>query len=180
MALNQYSPKTLQGNWVEMQSCAHLDSGEDMKNLQILGHKGIVGDKHFKTNYESSADRNYPNPAPPIDTTAIRTKAMEQKMYEHAKKVVTEASKKLDVKIDYTSTMKDSFTKEYNSTKPAPTKQHDVYRDNAISYWESNIDAIHGISNVLTTDTPFKKNSAFSTPIQEYKDEPLPHNTHYR
>lgn len=31
-----------------------------------------------------------------------------------------------------------------------------------------------GVSQVRTKDTPFRKNAAFSTPIDEYKDAPKP------
>lgn len=34
--------------------------------------------------------------------------------------------------------------------------------------------SLQGVSQVRTKDTPFRKNAAFSTPIDEYKDAPKP------
>jgi len=51
---------------------------------------------------------------------------------------------------------------------------HDVNSDQAFTFWNQNMNQVHGVSQVQTKDTPFKKNAAFSTPIDEYKDAPKP------
>ncbi|KAI6656407.1 hypothetical protein LOD99_1204 [Oopsacas minuta] len=180
MAINQYSLKTLLGNWSEEQACVPLDKDEDMLKVQRTGHKGIMG-ADDSPSYETTNINNFTSPSKSVDTVGTRTKLMEQRMYEHAAKLVEETSKPPKVEIDYTSTTKKAFTREFDSSRPPPVLEHNVNTDNAITYWSSSAHSgIHGVTNITTNDTPFRKNTAFSTPIEESQDRELPHGDQHR
>ena len=54
-------------------------------------------------------------------------------------------------------------------------QEHSVYGEQPVSYWTQNQGAVTGVSQVLKPAAPFAKNTAFSTPIEEYRDQPKPH-----
>lgn len=54
------------------------------------------------------------------------------------------------------------------------TQDHDVKTEQPATFWLERSEEVHGVSQVRTKDTPFRKNAAFSTPIDEYKDAPKP------
>ena len=181
MAINQYSLNTLLGNWSEEQACEPLDKGEDMRKVQRTGHKGIMGAEGSPSSYDTTNMNSYTSPSKPVETIGTRTKLMEQKMYQQAAKLVEETSTPPKIEIDYNSTTKKDFTCEFDSSRPQPTRQHDLYTDNAVTYWSAAVHSgIHGVSNIKSTDTPFRKNTAFSAPIEEYQDQELPHGKQFR
>lgn len=181
MAINQYSLKTLLGNWSEEQACVPLDKGEDLRKVQRHGHKGIMTSEGSPVSYDTTNDNNYPSPSKPVETIGTRTKMMERQMYEHANKLVEETSKPPDVEIKYTSTTSEDFHREFDNSRPQPTIAHDVYRDNAVTYWSTAAKSgLQGVTNIKSADTPFRKNTAFSTPMEEFKDQELPHGHEHR
>lgn len=52
---------------------------------------------------------------------------------------------------------------------------HDVSSEHPVTYWTQNQDRVMGTTQVRLGAAPFAKNAAFSTPIQHYQDQPLPH-----
>nr|XP_009675836.1 PREDICTED: sperm-associated antigen 8 [Struthio camelus australis] len=61
--------------------------------------------------------------------------------------------------------------------QPAPlpaTQPHDCYTEQPHSYWLEQAHRVPGVTSICTTDTPFRRNAAFSTPITEYLGQPLP------
>ena len=181
MAINQYSLKTLLGNWSEEQACVPLDKGEDMRKVQRHGHKGIMVAEGSPAAYDTTNIINFPSPSKPVETVGTRTKLMERQMYTLAARQVEEASKPPEVHIDYNSTTKKDFTREFDNSRPQPVLEHNIYSDNAITFWSTSAQTgIHGVTNIKSDDTPFRKNTAFSTPIEEYKDQELPHGHQHR
>ena len=76
-----------------------------------------------------------------------------------------------------TSEYRDNINKDdFTSVKPKPVFDHKLYGENPVSYWTEKVKTtgIHGISQLKTKDTPFRKNTAFSKPIGESVDQPKP------
>ncbi len=53
------------------------------------------------------------------------------------------------------------------SQPPKPIARHDVYSEMPVSYWTEKKNRAHGITQVKTLDSPFRRNAAFSTPGSE-------------
>ena len=55
-------------------------------------------------------------------------------------------------------------------------QSHDLYSESPVSYWTSNTEKVTGITQqTQAAKSPFSKNTAFSTPIEHYLDQPKPH-----
>ncbi|XP_068522874.1 sperm-associated antigen 8 isoform X2 [Anas acuta] len=59
---------------------------------------------------------------------------------------------------------------------PLPTTQpHDYHTEQPCSFWLEQARSVPGVTCIRTGDSPFRRNAAFSTPITEYLEQPLPH-----
>ena len=55
-------------------------------------------------------------------------------------------------------------------------QSHDLYSEAPLSYWATNSDKVTGMTQQTSkAQSPFSKNTAFSTPIEHYLDQPKPH-----
>ena len=65
---------------------------------------------------------------------------------------------------------------DFQSVRPSPVFDHKLYGENPVSYWSEKVKTtgIHGVSQLKTKDSPFRKNTAFSKPIGESVDQPKP------
>ncbi|XP_071987842.1 sperm-associated antigen 8 isoform X1 [Engystomops pustulosus] len=50
----------------------------------------------------------------------------------------------------------------------------DYHSEQAVTFWTDNVHHITGVSDIRTRDSPFKRSSAFSTPMSDYLDQSLP------
>ncbi|XP_041754352.1 sperm-associated antigen 8-like [Coregonus clupeaformis] len=75
-------------------------------------------------------------------------------------------------KTEFCSSTKEDYKVEgFQPSLPSSLKEHDYKSDQAITFWSENHHQIQGVTAVRTTDTPFKKNATFSTPISEHMDD---------
>ncbi|XP_035419758.2 sperm-associated antigen 8 [Cygnus atratus] len=59
---------------------------------------------------------------------------------------------------------------------PLPTTQpHNYHTEQPRSFWLEQARSVPGVTCIRTGDSPFRRNAAFSTPIAEYLEQPLPH-----
>ncbi|NXN11338.1 SPAG8 protein, partial [Indicator maculatus] len=59
---------------------------------------------------------------------------------------------------------------------PLPTtKPHNYCTEQPCSFWLEQAHSLPGVTSVCSRDSPFRRNAAFSTPITEYLEQPLPH-----
>ncbi|XP_023571673.1 sperm-associated antigen 8 [Octodon degus] len=58
---------------------------------------------------------------------------------------------------------------------PAPTKPHDYRQEQPETFWIQRAGQLPGVSYIRTLDTPFRKNSSFSTPVPLSLGQPLPY-----
>ncbi|NXF41780.1 SPAG8 protein, partial [Nyctibius bracteatus] len=58
---------------------------------------------------------------------------------------------------------------------PLPTTQpHNYHTEQPCSFWLEQAHNLPGVTSIRSGDSPFRKNAAFSTPITEYLEQPLP------
>ncbi|NXS97909.1 SPAG8 protein, partial [Jacana jacana] len=58
---------------------------------------------------------------------------------------------------------------------PPPTTQpHNYYTEQPRSFWLEQAHSLPGVTGIRSGDSPFRRNAAFSTPITEYLEQPLP------
>ncbi|XP_062599110.1 sperm-associated antigen 8-like [Saccostrea cucullata] len=183
---NNSDGKCLLENWVEERQVADLDKiDKDEKitsSAQIFrdGHAGIL-----TTEFDSKVDnvttvrQSYKKPEPcGVRLVGKKEELQKLMLLEKVGREVfsDELNPPQPEPTDFRSiTMKDFNKPEFVSKKPVPTKTHDYRKDQPVTFWSEHKDVIHGVSQLKTGDTPFRKNDAFSKPIGEYWNEPAPH-----
>ncbi|XP_059581402.1 sperm-associated antigen 8 isoform X2 [Alligator mississippiensis] len=66
------------------------------------------------------------------------------------------------------STMRQDYRREgFCSAPPPPTQPHDYRMEQPRSFWLENAARIPGVTKPRAGDTPFKRNAAFSTPVED-------------
>ncbi|XP_075711269.1 sperm-associated antigen 8 [Rhinoderma darwinii] len=81
-----------------------------------------------------------------------------------------------DIKVTESTTTRDFQVEGFIPQIPAPSKKHDYHSEAAVTFWTENVHNITGVSDVRTSHSPFKRSSAFTTPIFQYLDQHVPHN----
>ncbi|XP_064400812.1 sperm-associated antigen 8-like [Halichondria panicea] len=187
MSSNVYSKsKTLVANWVEERQCAHLEKGnrtEDGKldkKLHKTGHKGILSPSPSSPmSCTTMVQQSYQPPASIRGSTprsvGKRQEQIVAQLYDMISSEVHEEFLPPPPKHDYKSITHNDFNKDFTPTVIPPTRSHNVYTESPATYWSDNIGNATGVSQVKVQSAPFHKNSAFSTPIEDYLDQPKPH-----
>ncbi|XP_065060398.1 sperm-associated antigen 8-like [Rhopilema esculentum] len=142
----------------------------------VEGHRGILT-KEFDSTVStlSTCKDSYREPQKNnVRQKGKRLEMLERHLYQQISNEVKQEFNPPPPKVDYTSTTKKDFSKDFQPIEQPPTMHHDVNSDQPLTFWNHNLNSIHGVSQIQTNDTPFKKNTAFSTPIDEYKDAPKP------
>ncbi|NXJ71688.1 SPAG8 protein, partial [Rostratula benghalensis] len=58
---------------------------------------------------------------------------------------------------------------------PPPTTQpHNYHTEQPRSFWLEQAHSLPGVTGIRSGDSPFRRNAAFTTPIAEYLEQPLP------
>ncbi|CAM4553722.1 unnamed protein product [Lepidochelys olivacea] len=63
----------------------------------------------------------------------------------------------------------------FRAELPPPTRPHDYRLEQPHTFWLESVRQLPGVSNIRTSDTPFRRNATFTTPISEYLDQPMPY-----
>ncbi|XP_070543296.1 sperm-associated antigen 8-like [Ptychodera flava] len=182
--INNSDGKCLLENWVEERSCQQLgldETDSDQKNIAKLGvegHTGILttkldaGPEKLSTFTDSYRKPQYSG----VRTVGSKKEMLEKMLYDRVSKEVHEEFNPPPPEPEFVSVTQKDFTVEgFVSVSPEPTMDHNVETEQPITFWSEHKDKIHGVSQQKTHDTPFRKNAAFSTPIDEYCDEAKPY-----
>ncbi|XP_077989002.1 sperm-associated antigen 8-like [Glandiceps talaboti] len=182
--INNSDGKCLLENWVEERSCQHLGLDEpvvdpkSISKLGVEGHRGILS-TDIEANPEkiSTFTDSYRRPrSPGVRIVGKKQQMLEKMLYEQMSQQVHEEFNPPPPEPEYVSVTKKDFTVEgFVSVSPEPTMDHNVETEQPVTFWSEHKDKIHGVSQQKTKDTPFRKNAAFSTPIDENCDEPKPY-----
>ncbi|KAM8960981.1 sperm-associated antigen 8 [Pelodytes ibericus] len=170
-------------NWVEERATASLDS--PVTDVASAGHayrhgqRGILTtqvEAHISDCTTNADSYRTPNPDR-VQQIGQRQEMLQKHLYHKYSKEIYEAS---DSSCD-TLTVKESTTKRdyqvdgFIPQRLATSKSHNYRTEQAITFWTANVHRIPGVSDIRTRDTAFKRTAAFSTPITEYLNQPLPH-----
>lgn len=175
---NNSSGKTLLDNWVEERQTEQFDKAGDVdvSELHKQGHKGIL-----TTDFNAEAERlsTVRDSYRKLETHGVRKiglrqQLLQEELYRQVSAEVDEEFNPPPPTVEYLSTTKKDFSKEFTPIVKVPTRDHDVKTEQPATFWLERSEEVHGVSQVRTKDTPFRKNAAFSTPIDEYKDAPKP------
>ncbi|POI18719.1 hypothetical protein CIB84_017536 [Bambusicola thoracicus] len=63
----------------------------------------------------------------------------------------------------------------FQPTPPTTTQPHNYHMEQPRSFWLERAHSMPGVTCICTGDSPFRRNTAFSTPITEYLEQPLPY-----
>ncbi|NXL88794.1 SPAG8 protein, partial [Alectura lathami] len=63
----------------------------------------------------------------------------------------------------------------FQPTPPPAAQPHDYHTEQPHSFWLEQARSMPGVTCIRTGDSPFRRNAAFSTPIAEYLQQPLPY-----
>ncbi|XP_067399643.1 sperm-associated antigen 8 [Emydura macquarii macquarii] len=73
------------------------------------------------------------------------------------------------------TTHRDYGKEGFQAVPPPPSRPHDYRLEQPHTFWLESAPQLPGITNVRTSDTPFRRNATFTAPISEYLDQPLPY-----
>ncbi|XP_033115300.1 sperm-associated antigen 8-like [Anneissia japonica] len=183
---NNSDGKCLLENWVEERQCQDLGYEtitEDERQSTAAshpfkdGHPGILSMKQNETEKLTTCKDSYRQPPKPqVRTKGRKKELLERALYAQVSQEVHNEFNPPPPEVEYTSITKKDFTVEgFQSKEIEPEFEHNVETEQPITFWSSHKNKIHGVTQVKTTDTPFKKNTAFSKPISEYTDESEPY-----
>ncbi|KAJ8385500.1 hypothetical protein AAFF_G00185360 [Aldrovandia affinis] len=170
--------RCLMENWVEERATAFLDTEESGAHVYKHGHKGIISiDLESKAQDVTTVkDTFIPPVAPGIRQRGRREELLEKALYKTISEQVEEELNRAPPPAEFVSTTREDFkVPGFQSVPPSPSKEHDYKTEQAISFWSENYHKVQRVTAVRTRDTPFKKNSAFSTPITDCLDDPVPY-----
>ncbi|XP_069820991.1 sperm-associated antigen 8 [Dendropsophus ebraccatus] len=172
-------------NWQEERSTVVLDktpSGPGVARGEQdhrHGHKGIistqlVAEMATSTTHQDSYRR------PSTDSrrhTGLREEQLRRELYQRFSQDIREElrSPTKEMKVTESTTKRDHQVAGFVPQIPAPRKKHDYRSEQAVTFWAENVHAITGVSDIRTSHSPFKRSSAFTTPISDYLDQPVPY-----
>ncbi|XP_043934917.1 sperm-associated antigen 8 isoform X2 [Protopterus annectens] len=168
---------------VNQRATADLDSGtQDVEEAKLYqhGHKGLLSiatENKLDGLTITKISFQHPHRAG-AQVRGKREECLEQYLYQKiSKDVFNELTQPPPpAKVELMSTTRQDYKVEgFKSVPPQPTMKHDYKTEQAITFWSENIQKVTGVTNIRTRDTPFKKNSSFSTPIYESMGDPEPH-----
>ncbi|XP_052796395.1 sperm-associated antigen 8-like [Mya arenaria] len=182
---NNSDGRCLLENWVEERQVQNYDTVEDDKgqsNAQLFrdGHVGILTiDTNAKPVSESTVKASFKTPVHPgVPLEGNKSKLMRQMYMEQAVQQVfrDDINPPEPEPLDYKSVTAKDFNKDdFKHVPPKPTKNHNYRTEQPVTFWSENKNKITGVSSVKTRDSPFRRNDAFSQPIDEYFDDTQPY-----
>ena len=181
---NNSGGRCLLENWVEERAVAPLEptdvNSEYTSSAQLHrhGHKGLLTLDFEKEGEKlTTATDSYRQPKfPEVRLRGKKEEIIERMLYSQIGEETHKEFNPPPPQTEYISIKQQDYDKsDFVSTKPTATKDHNVNTEQAVSFWSAHTSKIPGLSQIKTRDTPFKKNTAFSKPIDEYLDQTVPY-----
>ena len=179
MRVNNSGGRTLLENWVEERACKQYEEPDKKQShLHKYGHKGIL-----TTNFESKVENLSTTKDSYRQPSGSGTRAKGRKLELLEKQLIEKLSSEVQAEFhpppsppDYKSvTKRDFFSNEFTPIERVPERFHDVVREQPLTYWSEKVNIVHGVSQVQTKDTPFRKNASFSTPVENQLNDTKPY-----
>ena len=170
--------KVLIENWVEERACESYDNEISAPVVNRSGHTGIISTNAPDGTDLSTTVRDTfrPPSGSKIRQKGTRKTLLEDSVYKQVAAEVAEECRPQQITPDYQTTMHKDYDRQFNSDWPEPVTHHNLLKELPMSYWTDGVaKGIHGVTQVRCDGSPFKKNSAFSTPTEIYMDQPKPY-----
>ncbi|KAM3910367.1 sperm-associated antigen 8, partial [Leptodactylus fuscus] len=176
----------LMRNWQEERAAAGLDCAPSSSGLSVdgqthrHGHSGILSTRLLADMAECTTQQDSyrrPTVAHSGRVTGLREENLRRFLYDKFSQELLEEqmSTTEEMKVTESTTKRDYRVEGFIPQSPAPSKKHDYHSEQAVTFWAENTLAITGVSDIRTRDSPFKRSSAFTTPVSHYLDQPVPH-----
>ncbi|XP_045156606.2 sperm-associated antigen 8-like [Mercenaria mercenaria] len=184
---NNSDGKCLLENWVEERAVKDYDTVTDTTKSSASkaelfrdGHAGVLTiNLDARPANETTVKASYKTPVHPgIPLEGNKSKLMRQMYMEKAiqEVFVDDINPPQPEPLDYKSVTANDFNIEgFQHVPPKPTKNHNYRTEQPVSFWSEHKDRVTGVSSIKTRDTCFRKNDAFSQPIDECFDDTQPY-----
>lgn len=175
---NNSNGQCLMENWVEERAVSHLEPEVKDHSMVKTGHRGIL-----TTDFDAPAEKlttvtdSYRKPQPSgIRSVGKKHETLVKMLYDTVSQEVHDEFNAPPEEGEMKSVTHKDFHKDFTPIIQENTKVHDFVSDQPVSFWSEHKDRATGLTQVKTGDTPFRRNAAFSKPIDEYWDETQPYN----
>ncbi|XP_074669079.1 sperm-associated antigen 8 isoform X1 [Strix aluco] len=169
-------------NWQEERAMNHLDSipgwepGSEGFTYRH-GHHGLLVHQLLSWPTDSSTTKDtYRLPHRALLLGRGQRKAMlESMLYQKYRKEMLEKICPQRMPMESVSTTHQDYHAGGCQFMPLPTTQpHNYCTEQPCSFWLEQAHRLPGVTSIRSGDSPFRRNAAFSTPITEYLEQPLP------
>ncbi|XP_074712369.1 sperm-associated antigen 8 isoform X2 [Strix uralensis] len=169
-------------NWQEERATNHLDSipgwepGSEGFTYRH-GHHGLLVHQLLSWPTDSSTTKDtYRLPHRALLLGRGQRKAMlESMLYQKYRKEMLEKICPQRMPMESVSTTHQDYHAGGCQFMPLPTTQpHNYCTEQPCSFWLEQAHRLPGVTSIRSGDSPFRRNAAFSTPITEYLEQPLP------
>ncbi|NXS62600.1 SPAG8 protein, partial [Brachypteracias leptosomus] len=179
-------------NWQEERATNHLDAvpGQEPDWEGFVyrhGHHGLL--VHQLTSWPTGSTTTKDTYCPPHRVLLLgrgqREAMLESMLYQkyrqampqrggpYYKKEMLEEKCPRQMPMESVSTTHQDYRVQGCQFTPLPTTQpHNYCTEQPCSFWLEHAHSLPGVTG--TGDSPFRRNAAFSTPITEYLEQPLP------
>ncbi|XP_073419427.1 sperm-associated antigen 8-like [Dendrobates tinctorius] len=142
------------------------------------GQKGILSTQ-LLVDMSTTHQESYRMPASDFgqQRTGLREEKIRKLLYHKFSQDILEEqrSPSEETNVTESSYYRDYQVEGFLPKTPTPSKEYDYRMEQAKTFWMENVHRITGVSDVRTKNSPFKRSSAFSTPISHYLDQSVPH-----
>ncbi|XP_075596550.1 sperm-associated antigen 8 [Balearica regulorum gibbericeps] len=168
-------------NWKEERAMNHLDPvpGQEPGSEGFIhrhGHPGLLDHQLLSWPNSTTTKDTYRPPHRLLLLGRGQREAMlESMLYQKYRKEMQEEICVPRVPMESISTThQDYCAGGYESTLLLTSQPHNYYTEQPCSFWLEQACSLPGVTSIRSGDSPFRRNAAFSTPITEYLEQPLP------
>ncbi|NXE79314.1 SPAG8 protein, partial [Cochlearius cochlearius] len=175
-------------NWQEERATNHLDlvPGQGLGSEGFThrhGHHGLLAHQFLSwpTNSTTTKDTYRPPHRVLLLGRGQREAVLEAMLYQKYRQAGAPAQEMLEesctpqMPVESVSTIHRDHCAGGCQFMPLPTtKPHNYCTEQPCSFWLEQARSLPSVTSTRSGDSPFRRNAAFSTPITEYLERPLP------
>ncbi|KAM7074306.1 sperm-associated antigen 8-like [Ciconia maguari] len=169
-------------NWQEERATNHLDPvpgwepGSEGFTYRH-GHHGLLVHQppFWPTDSTTTKDTYRPPHRALLLGRGQRETMLESMLYQKYRKEMLEETCPPQMPMEFVSTTHRDYCAWGCQFTPLPTTQpHNYCTEQPCSFWLEQARSLPAVTSIHSGDSPFRRNAAFSTPITEYLEQPLP------
>ncbi|XP_031465722.1 sperm-associated antigen 8 isoform X1 [Phasianus colchicus] len=170
-------------NWQEERATNHLDNVVPLELgsegfIYRHGHRGLLAPLHPPISLPCSTTKDAFRPPHriPLLAQGQREAMLERMLYQkYRQELMKEINPPPGPMETLSTTHRDYQAGGFQPTPPLTTQPHNYHMEQPRSFWLEQAHSVPGVTCIRTGDSPFRRNAAFSTPITEYLEQPLPY-----